>query len=100
MSHLNRTAIGIGSSTKELLKEGLVEVVDRVIKGQEHKLWDVFWCVASGDRVASAIAVWQPAVAGITSLLGLSRHQDDNHAREQCQAWNALHLERGKSCHL
>ena len=48
-NYLDRASIGVGPALEQLLEEGLVEIVDGVIKGQEHKLGDVLWLVAPRD---------------------------------------------------
>ena len=76
-THLDGTPVGVCPALEEVLEEGLVEVVDGVVEGQEDELRDVVGVEAAGDLGAPAPAVGQAAVAGVATLgrgLGADGH--------------------------
>jgi hypothetical protein len=66
--YLNWTSIWVEPVLEELRKELLIEAVDSIVKGQEDKLGDVLWLVATRNVASSAIAVWQAAITWVTGF--------------------------------
>ena len=58
-SGLNGAAVGVVATSKELLIERLVEIVDGIIEGEEDELRYLVWGVAAGNVPSSAVAVLQ-----------------------------------------
>ena len=54
---LDGAAVGVEPATEEILIELLVQVVDGVVEGEQNKLGDLVGSVASGDVLASTVAV-------------------------------------------
>ena len=58
-SGLNGAAVGVVATSKELLIERLVEIVDGIIEGEEDKLRYLVWGVTARNVPSSAVAVLQ-----------------------------------------
>ena len=87
---LDGTSVGVGPALEELLEEGLVEVVDGVVEGEEDELGDVLLAEAAGDVGASAVAVGQLAVAGVTAVGALLTRHEGGHRGQQAEAQQAV----------
>ena len=54
---LDGAAVGVEPAAEEILIELLVQVVDGIVEGEQNKLGDLVGSVASGDVLASTVAV-------------------------------------------
>ena len=75
---LDGTAVGVEPVVEQLVVEGLVQVVDGVVKGEEDKLGDLLRRVASRDLLASAVAVLDVNYTKVQALQDFSPDLNDN----------------------